>query len=299
PVSGTGGIVTLGSFTNDRGLEAGLRYTRTEQVRLPSKIEGIYRIQVVTNSNLGGSGTQTYEHGAARNNNKTLSDEATYVSLNPRPDLRIDSIEVPDSVTAGGMMQVSFVVSNMGPEPTSGQWTDKVYLSLDGILSGDDILAASVVSSSALNPGEQYRTVTATFEVPLRYRQDVYVIVQADANNRIDEYPQEGNNTRAQKLHVTPVPFSVLVTSKVMDPDQAVHGSTIQVDYKVSNLGSATTQGNTSAVKSWTDSVWLTVDKRRPSAGKGDILLGTFTHEGHLEINEDYLASVNVKLPEN
>src|SRR5690606_8210778 len=32
---------------------------------------------------------------------------------------------------------------------------------------------------------------------------------------------------------------------------------------------------------------------------KGDILLGTFTHEGHLEINEDYLASVNVKLPEN
>ena len=56
PVSGSGAAVVLGTFTYDRGLDPGLRYTRTEQLRLPAKIEGAYRIRVVTNSLLGGAG---------------------------------------------------------------------------------------------------------------------------------------------------------------------------------------------------------------------------------------------------
>ena len=94
--------------------------------------------RISTNSNLGGYGAQVYEHGTARNNNITQSQDTTTVSLNPRPDLRVDSIQVPDSVTAGTTAAVSFTVSNMGPVATSGQWTDYVYLSLDGILSGDE-----------------------------------------------------------------------------------------------------------------------------------------------------------------
>ena len=297
-VAPDGWIVTLGTFNYDRGLEAGITYSRTEQVRLPGKIQGAYRLRVVTNSALGGGGTQIYEHGAARSNNTLVDGDAIEVSLNPRPDLRVTTVTVPTSVTAGTSAAVRYTVANMGPEGTSGQWTDWVYLSLDGILSGDDVLLARQDSASALNPAESYAAEIPSVTIPIRYRGDVFIIVVADANNRIDEYPSEANNTRAERLHVDPVPFGDLVTSNVVAPDQVVHGSTVEVRYQVTNKGSATTLGDTAAVNSWTDTVWLTVDKRRPSASKGDIKIGQITHTGHLAVGEDYLGTLNVQIPE-
>jgi hypothetical protein len=83
-------------------------------VRLPAKIEGPYRIRVVTNSLLGSSGLQVYEHGSARSNNTTFASDPIDVTLNPRPDLRVGNLVVPTSVTAGTAAAVSFTVSNMG-----------------------------------------------------------------------------------------------------------------------------------------------------------------------------------------
>ncbi len=301
PASGTGSAVVLGTFTYDRGLDSGIRYTRTEQVRLPSKIEGSYRLRVVTNSALGSSSsTQVYEHGSARSNNTTTAGDVTEVSLNPRPDLHVSAVVAPtESVTAGTTASVRFTVTNMGPEATSGQWQDYVYLSLDGILSGDDVLAARLDSGAALAPSESYTTQTAAINIPIRFRGDVYMIISVDAPNRIDEYPNEGNNVKAEKFHVDPIPFADLVTSDVVAPDQLVHGATVGVTYKVTNSGAARSQGDTSAVNSWTDSVWLTVDKRRPSPSKGDILLGQVTHTGNLSVGEDYLGSIQGQIPDN
>ncbi|MFN6132947.1 MAG: CARDB domain-containing protein, partial [Synechococcaceae cyanobacterium] len=298
PITGAGSPISLGSYVYDRPLDAGQRYTRTEQIRLPGKIEGGYRIAVTTNSLLGsGSAPQIYEHGGARLNNRSVSSDELLVSLLPRPDLRVSEIVVPESVTAGTSAGLSFTVSNLGSVSTSGAWTDYVFLSLDGILSGDDRLVGRVGSGSALAPTESYRTQLSSVEIPLRYRGDAFFIVVADANNQIDEYPSENNNTRAQRFTVSPVPFADLVTSDVIAPDQAVHGGAIEVRYKVSNKGSAQSRGERSDVNSWTDSVWLTVDRRRPSSAKGDVFLGNITHTGHLAVGDDYLGSVNVQIP--
>ena len=292
-----GSTVVLGNFVYDRGLDAGKNYTRTEQVRLPSKIEGGYRLRVVTNSLLGGSGPQVYEYGDARNNNTKTDTDAITVHLNDRPDLRVTDIEVPPEVTAGTSTGLKFTVGNFGPEATSGQWQDYVYLSLDGIVSADDVLLARVDSGSALSPGgDPYTTTVNGVTIPIRYRGDVYIIVVADGGNRVDEYPSDGNNARSQKLHINPVPFADLVTSDVVAPDQVVHGATIEVRYKVTNKGSAETRGDAATTNSWTDTVWLTVDKTRPNPAKGDIRLGSFTHTGKLAIGEDYINTVNVKI---
>ena len=120
----------------------------------------------------------------------------------------------------------------------------------------------------------------------------------ADGNNRVDEYPNEQNNVRAAQLTITPVPFADLVTSNVVAPDQAVHGSSIEVRYTVSNKGSALTRGVSDNINQWTDSVWLAKDPRRPGANKGDILLSTTTHTGKLAVNEDYQGSLQVVIPE-
>lgn len=299
PASGTGNWVPLGNFTYDRGLDSGIRYTRTEQVRLPSKIEGLYRVRVVTNANLGGSGSQVYEYGAARSNNGLTSADTTEVSMYDRPDLRVATVTVPEHVTAGTSAAIRYTISNMGAAVASGRWTDKVYLSLDANLSGDDRLVGEFGNGGALAPSESYANETAMVDIPIRFRGDAYLIVVADGNNNVDEYPNDGNNVRVAHFYVDPVPFGDLVTSNVVAPDQAVHGASIEVRYKVTNQGSATTRGDSAALNTWTDTVWLARDKRRPGAYKGDILLGSFTHVGNLGVGEDYLGTAQVTLPDN
>jgi len=298
PVNG-GGAVTLGTFTYDRGLDSGIRYTRTEQVRLPAKIEGLYRIRVITNANLGSGGAQVYEYGGARNNNTLLSPDTTLISLNDRSDLRIGTITVPDHVTSGTSTSIRYTIVNQGPEAANGRWTDKVFLSLDGTLSGDDVLVGQFQNGAALPPSDSYATEGMAINIPIRFRGDAFLIVVADGNNNIDEYPSEGNNVKAAQFYVDPVPFSDLVTSDIVAPSQAVHGGSIEVRYKVANLGSNTTRGDSAAVSSWTDTIWLARDKRRPGAYKGDILLGSVTHNGNLAVGEDYLGTANVSIPDN
>ena len=294
PESGQGSSVTLGSFTYDRGVEPGIRYARTEQVRLPVKIEGRYRVKVITNAN-----NQLYEHGAARNNNSLLSTDVTEVALNDRPDLRVGNLVVPDHVTAGGSATIRFSIANQGPTATSGRWKDKVYLSLDGNLSGDDVLLGQYDNGSALSPSESYSTESGAVNIPIRFRGDAYLIVVADGNNNIDEYPSEGNNVKAARFYVDPIPFGDLVASDVVAPSQAVHGANIEVRYKVTNRGQVTTRGEAANISSWTDTIWLARDKRRPGAHKGDVLLGSVTHNGNLAAGEDYLGTANVSLPGN
>ena len=293
PANGADSTITLGSFTYDRGLESGIRYTRTEQVRLPAKIEGLYRVKVISNAN-----NQLYEYGAARNNNTLLSTDVTEVSLNDRPDLRVGTMVVPDHVTAGTSASIRYTIANQGPSAASGRWKDKVFLSLDAALSGDDVLVGQFDNGGALAPSESYSTDSASVNIPIRYRGDAYLIVVTDGNNNIDEYPNEGNNIKAAHFYVDPIPFGDLIASDVVAPNQAVHGSSIEVRYKVTNLGSDTTRGETAAVSSWTDSVWLARDKRRPGAYKGDVLLGSVVHNGNLAVGEDYLGTTQVSIPD-
>ncbi|MEO7621604.1 MAG: CARDB domain-containing protein, partial [Gallionella sp.] len=181
---------------------------------------------------------------------------------------------------------------------TSGRWTDNVYLSLDGTLSADDLLVGSYQNGSALAPTESYSADSVAVNIPIRFRGNAYLIVVTDANNNINEYPNDANNIKAAKFYVDPVPFADLVTSDIVAPDQMVHGASMAVNYKVTNKGSATTQGNAANVSSWTDTIWLARDKTQPAAWKGDILLGSVTHQGNLAVGQDYLGTAQVTIPD-
>ena len=220
------------------------------------------------------------------------------VRLNPRPDLRVSDVQVPSSVVAGGRVGVKYTVSNMGSQAANRAWQDGVYLSLDGKLSADDRLLKRITNPSSLATGEQYTSVLEDIEIPIRYRGDVYLIVVADDVYAVDEYPNENNNIAVAKLHVEAVPFADLVTGDIIAPEQAVHGGEVEVSYKVSNKGSARTSAEDAGIDSWTDTLWLARDARRPSAAKGDILLGKITHKGHLKTGEDYLGNIRAHLPE-
>ena len=283
--------VILGAYAYDRGLDPGRSYTRTERLRLPARIEGAWQVEVTTDVT-----NQIYEHGAAANNNTLLDDAALALHLKARPDLQVGTITAPPTVSSGGTVQVSFTVFNRGSvATTTPRWQDNVYLSLDNKVGGDDILIGSIQNGSALEPGLGYSSQTASAIVPLRFRGDGFIIVQADASASVDEYPDpfEANNTISIPIHVEPVPLADLVTGEVVAPAQGIYGQEIEVRYRVTNKGSSPTDR-----AAWTDTIWLARDKTRPNpGGNGGILLGSVTHEGRLERAGSYEVATRVRIP--
>ena len=104
--------------------------------------------------------------------------------------------------------------------------------------------------------------------VPLRFRGTVYLIVQTDAGNQMEEWPNDGNNTFYTELYVTPQPLPDLVTSDVVAPVQAVEGASDRSPLHRHQSWSRRDTGS-----HWTDTIWLTKDKNRPHPGQGDVLL--------------------------
>ncbi|MCB1090441.1 MAG: Ig-like domain-containing protein, partial [Verrucomicrobiae bacterium] len=280
----------LGTFSRSIGLGAGNTYSRSELVRLPT-LQGAYRIEVITDN---------YKNRVPESdegNNSEVSDLLT-ISLAPRADLQVTSGNAPATVTAGTAIDVEFTVTNLGTAatPTGGsRWNDRVYFSFDNQLGGGDILLGEIQNGSALAIGQSYAT-TANFNLPQALAGTGFILFVADGNNRVDEFPQEGNNVFAVAIAIDaePVPPPDLVITSVAAPSEAFDGAQITVRYSVENRGSGVT-GRTS----WTDQVWLTLGTDRPNPLRGDRRLGSFGHSGTLEVGEFYENQVTVTLPVN
>jgi subtilase family serine protease len=286
----TGVGAPIGTYTYQGPLQAGMSYTRREQVTLPNHVSDQFEILVVTDAD-----RTVYEH-AQENNNQSVDDTRIAVSVLPRPDLQMTSITGPAAVDAGGTASIDFTVINQGPVATRvPNWTDRVYLSLDDKITSDDIVVSSLSNGAALAPGEQYLSLSDTFEIPKRFRGTVYVLVMTDQGGVVDEWPNETNNVQIHPIYVNPWPFADLVVSDVVAPAQTFEGSEIEVRYTVTNLGSgATDRGE------WTEQIWFTRDKNRPHPGLGDVLLKTLPYTGGtLERNAGYDRVVTVELPDS
>ncbi|MBY0513967.1 MAG: hypothetical protein K2P78_08665, partial [Gemmataceae bacterium] len=205
----------LGTFRTDGPLDPGKTSTRQEALRLPAQLTGVYRVVVVTNVD-----AVVYE-GTAPANNTTAAAKTLSVAVRPRPDLQAAIVEAPPTITPGGTASVGFTVTNVGTAPTAGDWTDRVYLSLDNQFSVDDLLLDEVDSKlglqpTAVTPAEaSYRSDSVSFQVPERYRGYVYFLVVTDARRQVDEWPNDDNNVAAFKTYATPLPLPDLVVSDV------------------------------------------------------------------------------------
>jgi hypothetical protein len=97
-------------------------------------------------------------------------------------------------------------------------------------------------------------------------------------------------------VNVVPLPPADLVVSAVVAPVEVFDGATIEVRYRVTNLGAGETDQD-----GWIDTVWLTRDKNHPAPGTAeqpnDYLIGTFAHSGSLKVGEFYEQLVTVRLP--
>ena len=281
--------VRIGTFVMSQGLAAGHSYTRTENFRLPKHVEGVFEVYVTPDV-----GNKIIDPDPS--NDDTFWDTIT-IGLTPRPNLQVTTLTIPETVTAGAVVDVEWTVSNAAvtATPTGGsRWYDGVYLSLDNKLDGGDLNLAWVNNLSALASAEQYKNA-GNYRIPQAAQGPMYIIVKVDASGSVDEYPNEADNVKAALINIDaqPVPPPDLVVSNVEGPTEAFDGTQITVYYKVTNKGAGVTFPGY-----WTDSLWLSADKTAPG-GKQDYRIGSAAHSGALEVGEFYEGSVTGTIPEH
>src|SRR5439155_13751082 len=112
---------------------------------------GVYQVLVTTNFT-----NTVWEQGATANNTFAAGHNLT-VTVKPRPDLQVSAITIPDHVPAGGTLTAQFTVLNQGGVATNvPNWVDRVYLSLDTVISQDDVFMGEIGNQSALGAGASY-----------------------------------------------------------------------------------------------------------------------------------------------
>src|SRR5262249_28047575 len=91
-----------------------------------------------------------------------------------------------------------------GANAAVGDWTDNVYLSLDGTWSASDPLLGQVFHDGDLAPGSSY-TAQASFDLPGVLPGNYYVIVRTDALDN----EREADLTDKQLTSPTTIPISI------------------------------------------------------------------------------------------
>ena len=126
------------------------------------------------------------------------------ITLTPRPDLEVTSLTVPQLVTEAGVVDVQWQVTNLGQAATptgQSQWTDAVYLSQTNTLQAGAILLGTLPNGTALGVGQSYAS-SDQFTLPVGIAGNVYIIVEADSQDQVNEGPLHGNNTTAAAMAV-------------------------------------------------------------------------------------------------
>ena len=160
-------------------------------------------------------------------------------------DLEPSDVNVPpDPVVAGGPAVVDWVVTNIGNVPTNTPyWFDRIYLSSDSVLSGDDrIIEPDIINPMALNSNGAYDDAywqIVEFTVPDDLVGDYFVIIETDASEMLSEC-DEGNNVVVSDttMHIEQLVGPILaMTNCEVDEPNPWRGDPVTVTWTVTNIG--------------------------------------------------------------
>ena len=144
------------------------------------------------------------------------------VSDRDLPDLVIGGITLPAAALTEQTVEYSFRLANQGLSAASGPLVQRVFLSQDGMLSGEDGLLAEFTLTNALAVDE-YADQTGAFTLNT-LPGDYWIIVVADVLNQVEE-TQEGNNVTISKAPITVAPFYTATVET--DVQTALNGTAI------------------------------------------------------------------------
>ncbi|MBQ6769949.1 MAG: hypothetical protein IJP44_03080 [Bacteroidales bacterium] len=167
------------------------------------------------------------------------------------------------------------------------QWNDKLYLSADNLLSGDDIEIGNTAHNGHLEPVDEYQTVFYV-TIPYGMAGECYLIGVVDSQfANPDINPQ--NNFVAEAITVNAVPTPDLQLTDISVIDDFVAGQPSRIVYTVTNVGEIAVEN-----KQWNDRFYLSDDDAYSSE---DLQLKTNAKHLSLNVNESYCDTVEIVIP--
>jgi hypothetical protein len=211
-VDGTvNGATLLATVSHTGNLAASAGYDASANVIMPNVTDGQYRIIVITDA-----GNTAFE-AANEANNSRVSDPLEIV----HPDFTVAISFVPATPVSGSTITIQWQVTNSGTGNALGQWTDRVFLSIDNSVGGNDVVLGSVIHIGPLAAGVSYDAQLDVL-LPVETQGNRFILVQTDAINQVFEFNAENNNVAAAAITVELAPFADLVVSNVIAPAQVI-----------------------------------------------------------------------------
>ncbi|MBI2875792.1 MAG: right-handed parallel beta-helix repeat-containing protein, partial [Candidatus Tectomicrobia bacterium] len=277
--------VFLGQAPNTSYLAVGDSYRNSLIVTLPRGIDANYFFLVKTDSS-----NHVFEDPFEGDNLATGG--PTRVQLTPPPDLRVASVDAPAQAFSGQLMTLNWTVANEGPGRTlETAWYDRLFMSADDVLDGNDRVLADLFHTGTLDSGERY-TGTATVTLPVGVSGDFFFFARTDTFNHVYEHAFEGNNddhdVTATHVNLTPPPDLEVEAATV--PSTALASHPLTINYRATNFGATATPN-----ASWTDSFYLSTDAQLDP--ETDLFLGDRTHFGALDVGASYDGTATFTLP--
>ena len=277
-------IIGTFSHTGDT-LYPGQSYSTVHPVVIPEAIFGKYYIYVETDIY-----NNVYEH-AYDGNNVSQSDSVN--KLRPPADLMVDHIVIPKSVTNIESANIKWRVTNIGnSSPSDKDWTDGIYLtkSRNYDLSNAYFFPFHRSKSTGIPIDFMYNN-DENIKIPdLIEPGDYYVYVKTDVGNDVFEYLYEKNNILRSDttLKILIAPWPDLQVTALTIPDSAGACEAIQVNYTVTNKGTANAKGE------WMDRIYVSTYYY---GCPGRTLLKEIKRNSTLQPDSLYTVSTTVNLP--
>jgi len=296
-------------------LAVGESYTGTATVKLPDGIAGAFSLLAFTdseadsrlawwNSNIvpeyRGVGIDANSDAVPefRGEGNNITVAALPVAAAPLADLQVTAVSAPEHITVGNEFTVTYTVGNLGGAgtlPEQASWDDLIYLSRDPLLDLDsDRYLVAVEHLGGLAQGASY-TVEQKLRAPLDISGAYYVFVVTDpargsGRGKVFEGGFERNNATPNSppsIFELPPPADLQVDAITFSGVGAA-GDTLHVEWSVANHSSNATSSG------WTDAVYLSDDNLWDI---NDRLLGKVAHDGVLDGNGSYTASLDALVP--
>ncbi|MEM7622208.1 MAG: CARDB domain-containing protein, partial [Planctomycetota bacterium] len=254
--------VILSTFSRSGPFAAGDSEAETAEVSIPISLQGAWFLFAVTDAL-----DAVAEPGETAANSVLCG--PIDISQPDLPDLVVRPFSGPSNAETGQTISVAWLTANEGETEAVGPWTDRVVLSEDAVLSGDDFPLGSVVVDEVIFPSH---AASSGIDVTLPDRVGTFfIIVQADAAQQVTEGADEGNNATASAVATIVVerPKADLVVAGVTTPAEGVNGGDVSVSYTVANIGAVDATGT------WTERVLASPDASFTDTN--NILIGTFS----------------------
>ena len=160
----------------------------------------------------------------------------------PTPDLIIDNLTVIDPCIAGQITKISYRVTNISEVATTlDSWNDKIFLSTDTTLSGNDIELKNSLKYISLGSGQSY-TDTVFITISLPNNGYLFLLAKTNANNSFYEI-HSANNITYTSVNVTiPLPGDLIVEN-ISSESTIMSGNYLHINWNIKNIGSNALSG--------------------------------------------------------